>query len=143
MDHGFIDLHVHSEYSSCGEDVTVAGWADIARTSDNVFALTDHSAHTFFPPDRKWGLWTDQAIELFEANIEAGGERIRAYLQYARGLRCGGMLIGTELDITPDGRAVYPEELLRGLDLVLGAVHAMPTIRHKRPLDEVEAEFRY
>ena len=143
MNQRFTDLHVHSEYSSCAEDVTVAGWADIARTTDNVFALTDHSAHIFFPPDHKWGLWTDQAVELFEANIEAGQRRIRDYLDYVRGLRCGGMLVGVELDIMPDGRPVYPAELLGGLDLVLGAVHAMPTLRHKRPLDEVEDEFRF
>lgn len=143
MDYDFIDLHVHSEYSSCAEDVSVAWWAETARTTDAVFALTDHSAHIFFPPDRKWGLWTDEAHELFEANQEAGAQRMRDYLRHVRSAQCGGMLIGTELDIMPDGRPVYPADLLGTLDLVLGAVHAMPTIRHQRPLEEVEAEFRF
>lgn len=142
MNYDFIDLHVHSEYSSCAEDVSVAWWVELARGGAR-FALTDHSAHIFFPPDRKWGLWTDEARALFEANREAGAERIRAYLRHVRSVQCGGMLIGTELDIMPDGRVVCPQELLGTLDVVLGAVHAMPTIRHQRPPEEVEAEFRF
>ena len=143
MAYRFIDTHTHSEYSACGEDVTVAGYADIARTTDNIFALTDHSAHLYFPPDRKWGFWSDEADEMFEACREDGPRRVREYLDYVRSLQCGGMLIGVELDIMPDGRIVYDEDMLGGLDVVLGAVHSMPTIRRKRLVAEVEDEFRF
>ncbi len=143
MSYEFIDVHCHSEYSCCGEDVTVAGYGDIARTTSKVFALTDHSAHSFFPPDRKWGLWSDEAVELFAGCREAGEQRIRDYLVHVRSVQTGGMLIGTELDIMPDGRVIYPQEMLGGLDVVLGAVHALPTLRHKRPQAEVEDEFRF
>lgn len=143
MAYRFIDVHTHSEYSACGEDVTVAGYAEIARTNDSIFALTDHSAHQYFPPEKKWGFWSDEADEMFEACREDGPRRIREYLEYVRSLQCGGMLIGVELDIMPDGRIVYPEELLGDLDVVLGVVHSMPTIRHERPASEVEDEFRF
>jgi len=138
----FTDCHVHSEFSDCGEDVTLQGYADFARTSDMIFAITDHSAHLFYPPDKPWSFWTDQAVPLYEANIEVGRERIERYLGLVRELQCGGMLVGTELDVLPDGRLVFPEDLLSDLEVVVGAVHSLPTLRHGHPLAEVVAEYK-
>ena len=138
----FTDCHVHTEASSCAEDVTLQGYADFARTSDMVFAITDHSAHIFYPPTNAWSFWTDDAVPLYEASLDAGRERVESYLRGVRRAQCGGMLVGTELDVLPDGRPVFPEDLLRSLDVVLGAVHSLPTVRARRPLPEVVAEYK-
>ncbi len=143
MDFNFTDCHAHTEASACAEDVTLQGYADFARTSDMVFTITDHSAHIFYPPGNAWSFWTDDAVPLYEANLEAGRERVESYLRKVRRARCGGMLIGTELDVLPDGRPVFPEDVLRGLDVVLGAVHSLPTVRARRPLKEVMAEYKF
>ncbi|MGD9498129.1 MAG: PHP domain-containing protein [Armatimonadota bacterium] len=143
METGFFDCHTHSEFSSCAEDVTLGGYRDIARTTTQGFAITDHSAQLFYPPDHRWGFWTDEAVELFEDCQSGGRERILDYLAAVRAVQCGGMLVGVELDVLPDGRCVFPEDLLPRLDLVLGAVHSMPALRHKRPLPEIYAQFRF
>lgn len=143
MEFDFTDCHVHTEASSCAEDVSLQGYADFARTSDTVFAITDHSAHIFYPPPNAWSFWTDDAVPLYEANLDAGRERVESYLREVRQAQCGGMLIGTELDVLPDGRPVFPEDLLRGLDVILGAVHSLPTLRARRPVDEVAAEYKF
>jgi histidinol phosphatase-like PHP family hydrolase len=119
MGFSFTDCHLHSEYSACGEDVTLQGYAELARSSDMVFVITDHSAHLFYPPEKPWAFWTEDAVALYEANLEAGRERIERYLERVRDLQCGGMLVGTELDVLPDGRPVFPEDLLAGLDVVV------------------------
>ncbi|MFW5867511.1 MAG: PHP domain-containing protein [Armatimonadota bacterium] len=138
----FFDCHTHTEFSACAEDVTLQGYVEIARTSAQQFAITDHSAQMFYPPEHKWGFWTDDAVALFEANREAGDARIAHYIETIRAAQCGGMLVGTELDVLPDGRKVFPDGLLDSLDIVLGAVHSMTTLRHERPAEEVHEEFR-
>lgn len=138
----FFDCHTHTEFSSCAEDVTLAGYVERARAGA-WFAITDHSAQIYYPPDHRWGFWSDQAYELFEASEQGGRERVARYIAACRAVQCGRMLVGTELDVLPDGRMVFPADLLHELDLVVGAVHSMPTLRHERPLDEVYAEFRF
>lgn len=142
METAFFDCHTHTEFSSCAEDVTLQGYLEIARTSDQQFAVTDHSAQIFYPPDQRWGFWTEDAVELFEANIDDGSERIRHYVRTMRSAQCGGMFVGTELDVLPDGRKVFPEGLLESLDIILGAIHSMPTLKQERPVAEIYKEFR-
>ncbi|MGI5817176.1 MAG: PHP domain-containing protein [Armatimonadota bacterium] len=138
----FFDCHTHTEFSACAEDVTLQGYVEIARTGSQQFAITDHSAQMFYPPDNRWGFWTDDAVALYDANREGGDERIFHYVETIRAAQCGGMLVGIELDVLPDGRKVFPDGLLESLDVIAGAVHSMPTLRHERPVDEVHAEFR-
>jgi DNA polymerase (family 10) len=138
----FFDCHTHTEFSSCAEDVTLGGYVERAEAGCHPFAITDHSAQIFYPPDNRWGFWTDDAEAIFEACREEGAERIRHYIATVRAAQSCGMYVGTELDVLPDGRMVFPEGLLESLDVVLGAVHSMPTLRHERPADEVYAEFR-
>jgi histidinol phosphatase-like PHP family hydrolase len=138
----FFDCHTHTEFSSCAEDVTLQGYVEIAETTSRSFAITDHSAQIFYPPDKRWGFWSEDAVELFEANQESGRERIEHYIRTVRDAQCGGMLVGTELDVLADGRKVFPDGLLDTLDVILGAVHYMPTVRDERPVEEVYEEFR-
>lgn len=136
------DCHTHTEFSSCAEDVTLAGYVERARAGAR-FAITDHSAQIYYPPDHRWGFWSEEAYELFAAGEESGRERIAHYLATCRAAQCGHMLVGTELDVLPDGRMVFPADLLGTLDVVVGAVHSMPTLRAERPLEEILAEFRF
>ncbi len=142
METQFFDCHAHTEFSSCAEDVTLQGYVEIAQSSAQQFAITDHSAQIFYPPDRPWGFWSPDAVEVFEAHQDDGAERIINYVKTIREAQCGGMFAGTELDVLPDGRKVFPDGWLQRLDVIAGAVHYMPTLEAERPLDEVYDEFR-
>jgi len=139
----FFDCHTHTEFSSCAEDVTLQGYVEIARTTPQTFAITDHSAQVFYPPDQRWGFWSEDAVEIFEGCQDGGRERITHYIETIRGAQCGGMFVGTELDVLPDGRKVFPDGLLASLDVIGGAVHYMPTLKAERPVEEVYEEFRF
>jgi histidinol phosphatase-like PHP family hydrolase len=144
MDSEFFDCHTHTEFSSCAEDVTLQGYIEIAESTSQQFAITDHSAQIFYPPEQRWGFWSEDAVPLFEANQESGRERIITYVQTIREAQCGGMFVGIELDVLPDGRKVFPDGWLERLDLIAGAVHYMPTLQPDRPdIDEVYDEFRF
>ena len=122
---GLFDCHCHTERSECADDVTLAKYVDIARTTNQVFVVTDHSAHIFYPPDKPWGLWGEEAETLFYRHYEEGIERAREYAATLLAARTGGMLAGIELDVLHDGAIVFDTDLLADLDFVLGAVHGI------------------
>ena len=138
----FLDCHCHTERSDCSEDVSLERYAELAPVCGFSFAITDHSAHLFYPPDNKWAFWTDAAEALFEEHYQAGLARCARYVTDVRAVQTGGMLLGVELDVLPDGRMVFDPDLLDGLDLVLGAVHGIRALRQDRPLEEVVDEFK-
>ncbi len=137
------DCHVHTEFSACAEDVSLAWYAKMAGDIPFSFAITDHSAHIFFPPHNRWGFWSDEAEELFKSCALEGTERCYHYLEVVGAQRRGNMFRGIELDIMPDGRPVFPEERLPDLDMILGSVHALRSVSEGLPQREVEAEFKF
>ena len=139
----FFDCHCHTERSDCTEDVTLEMYVEIAGREDCVFAITDHSAQVFYPPDNPWGFWGDGAEESFERHYEAGLARCEEYVEWVLGERTGGMLVGIELDVLPDGRMVFDPSLLPELEFVLGAVHGIRGLTHELPLDEVIDEYKF
>lgn len=138
----FFDCHCHTERSDCAEDVSLEMYVEIAQSSDAVFAITDHSAHLFYPPDKKWAFWGDEAEEVFEREHDAGVARCIEYVECLRAVQTGGMLVGVELDVLPDGRMVFAPELLGELDVVIGAVHGIRALSHDLPLAAVIDEYK-
>ncbi len=138
----FFDCHCHTERSACAEDVSLAMYAEIARTSDRVFAVTDHSAQLFYGPEHPWGFWQDDAEEKFAACYDEGMARCEDYVEWVRSAQTGGMLVGTELDVFYDGTLVFDPELLGELDFVIGAVHGARALKQELPLADVIDEFK-
>lgn len=139
----FWDCHCHTERSACAEDVSLEFHRQHALDDANyVFAITDHSAQLFYPPDNRWGFWGDQADEVFAACYDEGIERCRDYVRWVRGSQTNGMLVGVELDCFEDGRVVFDPALLGSLDIILGAVHGQRTLKREAPMDELVAEFQ-
>jgi len=102
------DLHAHSTWSDGAS--TIRQMADKAASLGYEYiAITDHS-----PSSRIAGglsikrLW--QKKEEVE-KINAEGRAIR-------------LLMGSEVDILPDGSLDYPDEVLRELDFVVASVHS-------------------
>jgi histidinol phosphatase-like PHP family hydrolase len=138
----FFDCHCHTERSACIDGASLAMYVERARGGAPAFAITDHSAHLFYPPDNRWAFWTDDAERIYEECEEAGRARCREHLRWLRQAQTGCMLVGVELDALPDGRVVYDEDLLPELDIILGAVHSIRSLGREEPLDKVVAEFR-
>ncbi len=140
-----LDVHVHTPYSVCCEDITLAKLRDKAQALDIVYAVTDHSSHLYFPREFVWNFFRLGQREyeaFFQTHREAGRRRIERYLIEARE---GAPLVGVEVDILPDGRLLFEEDLYGELDLVVGSVHYLPAVRQKKeaPVEEIHAEFRW
>ncbi len=136
------DCHCHTERSDCAEDVTLEWYAEIARNSSQVFAITDHSAHICYPQDAKWGFWTNEAREIFERHKDYAEAEIDSYIAEVRSVQTGGMLLGIELDIFLDGTPVCNEERLGDFDILLGAAHTFPALQQEADAQQVEAELK-
>ncbi|MFQ6098760.1 MAG: PHP domain-containing protein, partial [Armatimonadota bacterium] len=136
------DCHVHSEWSDCAEDVTLARLREVARAGAYRFAVTDHSAHIYFRPDHMWTLWEGNADALFDACAEAGRRNCAEYIRSVREAQSDGMLVGVELDVLTDGRLVFPADLLAELDVRVGAIHGVRAIARRLPPWGVVSEYK-
>jgi len=100
------DLHMHTTWSD-GDD-TAETMARAAKTRGYEYiAITDHSRSLRFAG----GVGIDD-LHAHARVVQEVSDRV--------GLR---VLMGSEVDILPDGSLDYPDEVLRTLDLVIGSVH--------------------
>lgn len=142
MEEIFFDCHVHTKRSACGEDITDSWLCAQAQQNNWQFAVTDHSMHLYYEPEIAWALLTDDNIRLFEQRRQAGRERILRYVEELRSCAAEHMRVGLEIDVLPDGQIMFPEDVRPLMDLLVGAVHYLPTIRNRQAQEIVEAEFR-
>lgn len=138
------DCHVHTaDFSCCGEDITVEKLVDFVKNNNVDIAITDHSAHLYYEREICWSLSKDNNIELFEERCEQGRRKIEEYLDKAQVLRKYGSLVGTELDILPDGQFMFEDSLLGELDLILGAVHFLPAQKQKLSASKIIEQWKW
>jgi len=101
------DLHMHTRWSDGADSVEEMAKAAKARGYEYI-CITDHSQSLKF----------------------AGGVPIDELREHARAVRrlsdkLGiAILIGSEVDILPDGSLDYPDEVLKELDVVVASVHS-------------------
>ncbi|SNB47862.1 DNA polymerase/3'-5' exonuclease PolX [Geobacter sp. DSM 9736] len=102
------DLHVHSRWSDGAHELEELV-AAARRQGLEYLALTDHS----------------QSLAMTRGlSIERLMEQKRAVADLNRRLDGFTVLHGTEMDIKPDGTLDFPDEILRELDFVIGALHS-------------------
>jgi len=138
----FFDCHCHTERSACAENVSLAMYVELAARGNAPFAITDHSAHLFYPPEAKWAFWGDDADLLFREHYDAGIARCADYVAWLREAQTGQMLVGVELDVFYDGRLVFDPQLLSELDFIIGAVHGIRALNRELPLEDVVDELK-
>lgn len=138
----FPNYHLHTEHSYCCEDITTERIAEFAASWPYPLAITDHSAHVVFAPDMRGKFDSDLAPLVLTDDQEGARERTLRYLDRIRGCCGDRVLLGTELDVLPDGRPVFPEGLLPDLDVVVGAVHALVSARRGEPAEAIRREWR-
>lgn len=133
-----IDVHVHTPYSACCEDISLEKLTEKALNENMAYAVTDHSAHLYFPRELAWSLHDDRFKELYKEYHEYGRSNIKKYIAESR---ASAPFVGVELDIYSDGTLVFEDDLFAELDLVLGAVHFLSTIKNKMSEREIIVEF--
>ncbi|MCD5401585.1 PHP domain-containing protein, partial [candidate division NPL-UPA2 bacterium] len=102
------DFHVHSQWSDGSESIPEL--AETARKMGYQYlAICDHSPSL--------GVAGGLSVEERRRQIE----EIR---RINKGLKDFRVLAGAEVDIRSDGRLDYEDELLKGLDLVIAALHS-------------------
>ncbi len=104
------DLHAHSTYSD--GRATIAEMVERASALGYEYlALSDHS-----PSERIARGLDVKRLKKKLKELEA--------IRRERGRLKPRVLFGAEVDILPDGRLDYPDEVLAGFDVVIAAVHA-------------------
>jgi DNA polymerase (family X) len=115
------DLHCHTTLSD--GHATLEEMAEAARARGySYLAVTDHSA--------SHGFGNDVTADELRRRIE----EVRELNRGRRGFR---VLAGSEVNIAPDGSLDYPDDLLAGLDWVIGSVHTSFGIGEKRMTERV------
>lgn len=101
------DLHIHSKWSDGGssiEEIVVRA----RKMGYEYIAITDHSQ----------GLKVARGLGRKELDIKR--QEIDNLNRQYKGMK---ILFGTEVDIDSDGNLDYPDEILKEMDVVIGAVH--------------------
>lgn len=102
------DLHVHSTWSDGGNSIEEL----VIKAKDmgyKYIAITDHSQ----------GLKIAGGLNKEELMIKK--KEIEKLKKKYRDIK---ILFGTEVDIDSDGNLDYPDDILKGMDIVIGAVHS-------------------
>lgn len=136
------DCHIHTTRSACGEDITDEWLCSKAHENKVRFTVTDHTMHLYYEPEIAWSMMTDQGIALYEERKASGRETILRYMEDIRSCGHPNMMVGVELDVQPDGQIMFPDDLRDEVDIMVGALHYMPTIQKKASPDQIEAQFR-
>ena len=102
------DLHAHSTWSDGAS--TIRQMADKAASLGYEYiAMTDHSPSSRIANGLSVKRLRQKKEEVEKINSEGGAVRV---------------LMGSEVDILPDGSLDYPDEVLRELDFVVASVHS-------------------
>ncbi|MCY3625551.1 MAG: DNA polymerase/3'-5' exonuclease PolX [Candidatus Dadabacteria bacterium] len=102
------DLHAHSTWSDGAS--TIRQMADKAASLGYEYiAMTDHSPSSRIAKGLSTKRLWQKKEEVEKINSEGGAVRV---------------LMGSEVDILPDGSLDYPDEVLRELDFVVASVHS-------------------
>lgn len=102
------DLHAHSTWSDGAS--TIGQMADKAASLGYEYiAITDHSPSSRIANGLSVKRLRQKKEEVEKINAEGGAIKV---------------LMGSEVDILPDGTLDYPDEILRELDFVVASVHS-------------------
>lgn len=102
------DLHTHSTWSDGKSTIPEMAMAARALGYEYI-AITDHSVSSRIAN----GLDTDRLMKKKEELLETDAS-----------LEGINIIFGSEVDIKPDGSLDYPDEILKGIDMIVASVHS-------------------
>ncbi|HHT9118510.1 MAG TPA: PHP domain-containing protein [Candidatus Hypogeohydataceae bacterium YC38] len=136
------DCHVHTRWSACADPIDLEDYINLAQERGiGRFAITDHSNDIYF--DKEEGdkiKWHADPSSLKEA-LKRHDNRMRKYISYLERYRDKGVRVGIELEQMPSGEFIFDWGLRDRFDLVIGAVHSLPSRKRGASIEEIQEEF--
>jgi len=139
---GIFDMHVHTPFGYCAEDVQ----PDPCRERAELLGLAgitfvEHAGQLYLCPEA----WENNAHLNDPGAIrkarQAGTDRMDAYRSTMARFRSDFVRVGLEVDCDRDGGLTLLEEDRDGWDILLGAVHHLPSHLPARTLAQERSSF--
>ena len=123
-----VDGHVHTHFGYCAVDVhpVPVGERAEALGLKGVVCL-EHAGQLYLSPGDFWERRHVDDPDALRRAREAGVDRIAAYRDAMFGFRSGLMRVGLEVECDRDGKVNLLEEDRHGWDVLVGAVHWLPS----------------
>lgn len=121
------DMHVHTNYAYCGENVEPK--ENIRRAREfglEKIAFTEHAAQLYVSNQDYWSARFIDEPEIIRNNRNTPINRMKKYREEMEGYRSSNVLVGLEVELDCDGRFTLLEEDRYGWDILIGAVHYLP-----------------
>ena len=136
------DVHAHTHYAYCGENVTPREVIQRAR----VFGLagqclTEHADQLYLTEEEHRSGIVFDTTDYWERELPAESRRMPRYRQEVNGLRDEYVQLGLEIELDGKGRPGVRPEDMKGWDLLLGAVHWLPGDVDNLSFGEVKRAF--
>jgi histidinol phosphatase-like PHP family hydrolase len=136
------DVHAHTHYAYCSEDVTPAESIRRARLFGlKGICLTEHSDQLYLTREEYTSLMVFRENDYWRSRRSDEAERMPRYRAEVEPLRDEYVKLGVEIETDGLGRPVLREEHSSGWDLRLGAVHWLPGVAGKAGTKEVKEAF--
>ena len=122
---GLIDSHVHTEFAFCGAGVNARQAIQRAGTMGLAgLCLVEHAPQLYCT---KEDFWPGTHIRVPSLWRNRTADRMSEFRRQILPLRSSFVRVGLEVELDADGQITLHEEDRDGLDLLLGAVHFLPT----------------
>ena len=141
---GLCDVHCHTEFAYCATTVAAGVNRVLAEQLGlGTLCLTEHAFQLYFPNDTAWSFNWQHDRGLAEAvwNGPPQRGRMAAYRSFAAAQRGPGVRIGLEVDLMAGGELLLHPDDATDWDLLVGAIHAIDTLRQDTPQAEMERLF--
>lgn len=134
------DMHVHTQFAYCSENMEVVKSMDLAHDFGLAgLTFAEHSGQLYFDNDTYWS-YSFLANGL--ASIQNKNERMDAYLATLANAGCRPLNTGLEADCCFDGSPFLRPSDRKRVRYLLGSVHALAAMRNPQPdIKAVHDEF--
>ncbi len=121
------DLHIHTNYAYCSEDVEPSANIIRARAAGlALVAFTEHSGQLYVSSSDYWSGRFVSDTQMIKRNRDSELNRMPEYRKTLAKFRSDYVLAGVETEVDADGGLVLLEEDRDCWDIMLGAVHFLP-----------------
>lgn len=123
-----VDCHTHTHFGYCAVDVHPGPTAERARKLGlSGVACVEHAAQVYLTPEEFWGKRHIDDPAAIRRARDKGTDRMGAFRREMFEFRSPFLQVGLEVECDCDGKLNLLEEDREGWDLLLGAVHWLPS----------------
>jgi len=136
------DGHTHSHFGYCAEDVHPRLSLERAeRLGLAGITCVEHAGQVYLKPEEFWHAKHINNPKVLRRARKKGRDRMEAFRRELTAHRSPRLRIGLEVEIDRDGNLTLLEEDAEGWDVLLGAVHWLPSRFPDRRANERERAF--